>query len=59
MTGEKQTIPKKNNSYHGQTEGKEKTTTTKQTKTEKQTINPFAPEPPVTARADPDPFYPL
>ena len=22
-------------------------------------INPFAPEPPVTARADPDPFYPL
>ena len=23
------------------------------------TINPFAPEPPVTARADPGPFYPL
>ena len=22
-------------------------------------INPFAPEPPVTARADPRPFYPL
>ena len=22
-------------------------------------INPFAPETPVTARADPDPFYPL
>ena len=22
-------------------------------------INPFAPEPPVTARADPGPFYPL
>ena len=22
-------------------------------------INPFAPEPPVTARADPPPFYPL
>ena len=22
-------------------------------------LNPFAPEPPVTARADPDPFYPL
>ena len=42
MRGEKQTIPKKNNRYHGQTEGKEKTTTTKQTKTEKQTINPFA-----------------
>ena len=24
-----------------------------------QFINPFAPEPPVTARADPRPFYPL
>ena len=23
------------------------------------TINPFAPEPPVTTRADPGPFYPL
>lgn len=34
MRGEKQTIPKKNNSYHGQTEGKEKTTT-KQTKNRK------------------------
>ena len=22
-------------------------------------VNPFAPEPPVTARADPRPFYPL
>ena len=22
-------------------------------------LNPFAPEPPVTARADPGPFYPL
>ena len=22
-------------------------------------VNPFAPEPPVTARADPGPFYPL
>ena len=22
-------------------------------------INPFAPEPPITARADPGPFYPL
>ena len=22
-------------------------------------FNPFAPEPPVTARADPGPFYPL
>ena len=22
-------------------------------------INPFAPEPPVTARADPGPFFPL
>ena len=35
MRGEKQTIPKKNNSCHGQTEGKEKTTTTKQTKNRK------------------------
>ena len=35
MRGEKQTIPKKNNSYHGQTEVKEKTTTTKQTKKQK------------------------
>ena len=35
MRGEQQTIPKKNNSYHGQTEGKEKTTTTKQTKKQK------------------------
>ena len=24
-----------------------------------QVLNPFAPEPPVTARADPGPFYPL
>ena len=22
-------------------------------------VNPFAPEPPITARADPGPFYPL
>ena len=35
MRGEKQTIPKKNNIYHGQTEEKEKTTTTKQTKNRK------------------------
>lgn len=35
MRGEQQTIPKKNNSYHGQTEGKEKTTTTKQAKNRK------------------------
>ena len=25
----------------------------------KDEVNPFAPEPPVTARADPGPFYPL
>ena len=25
----------------------------------KDSFNPFAPEPPVTARADPGPFYPL
>ena len=25
----------------------------------KSVLNPFAPEPPVTARADPGPFYPL
>ena len=24
-----------------------------------QVLNPFAPEPPVTAREDPGPFYPL
>ena len=35
MRGEQQTIPKKNNRYHGQTEGKEKTTTTKQAKNRK------------------------
>ena len=27
--------------------------------TDREGINPFAPEPPVTARADPCPFYPL
>ena len=29
------------------------------TKTEKISLNPFTPEPPITTRADPGPFYPL
>ena len=38
MRGQKQTIPKKSNSYHGQTEGKEKKQQQNKQKTEKQTI---------------------
>ena len=32
---------------------------TRAVKTLLSSLNPFAPEPPVTARADPGPFYPL